>query len=163
MQTYDQHQLQKILDSHCAWRRGEPNGNRANLIGANLRRADLTGANLRGANLRGVNLRGAYLSDANLSGANLRGADLAGANLWGADLWGADLLEAANVYCLNMADPRGHRPVAVAHADGWRIASGCRWFTVPEAIAHWSERDHECAARYLLAIRELPECPKVEA
>jgi hypothetical protein len=65
-----------------------------------------------------------------------------------------------------MADPRGYRPVAVAHADGWRISSGCRGLTVEEALAHWSSPEHEApaiAARYIRAINALPECPKVEA
>lgn len=84
------------------------------------------------------------------------------ANLTGANLRCADLTEAKGTYELDMTDPRGYRPIAVAHADGWRIASGCRWFTVPEALAHWSERCHKYASRYIQAINGLPECPNVE-
>ena len=78
--------LTKILASHAAYLRGEPDGQRANLSDANL-----SGANLRGADLSGAELSGAYLSGANLSGANLRGADLSGANLSSAYLRGANL------------------------------------------------------------------------
>ena len=66
------------------------------------------------ASLEGADLEGAYLRCAYLRGANLKGAYLRGAN---------------GVYELDMADPRGYRPLAVAHIDGWRISSGCRWFT----------------------------------
>ena len=62
--------IQKILELHAMWLRGEDGGERANLRGA-----DLYGANLEGANLVCANLRGA-----NLYGANLRGADLERAN-----------------------------------------------------------------------------------
>ena len=103
------------------------------------------------ASLEGADLEGAYLRCAYLRGANLKGAYLRGAN---------------GVYELDMADPRGYRPLAVAHTDGWRISSGCRWFTVEEAMAHWSNPEHEApgiASRYIRAINALPECPNVEA
>jgi uncharacterized protein YjbI with pentapeptide repeats len=88
-------ELQKVLDAHAAWLRGEggvgaylseTNLSGANLREANLREANLREANLSGANLREANLRGAYLRGANLSGAYLRGANLRGANLHGANL-----------------------------------------------------------------------------
>ena len=63
-------------------------------------------------NLQGLDLHRAYLSGANLSGAK-NAIDLGD-------------------------DPRGYRFIAVAHADGWRIKAGCRWFTVDEALAHWA-------------------------
>ena len=89
-------ELNKILELHKKWLKGEPDGEKAdlsdaNLSDANLRGADLSDANLRGANLSDANLRGADLSDANLRGANLRCADLSDANLRGADLRGANL------------------------------------------------------------------------
>jgi hypothetical protein len=92
----DHNELQRIVDSHGAWRCGDSDGRRANLSGADLSGADLRGADLRwaylrGAYLSGADLRGAYLSGADLSGAYLRGADLSGAYLRGADLSGADL------------------------------------------------------------------------
>ena len=78
-------ELDKILDAHKKWLRGEEGGGRADLSDADLSDADLSGANLSYANLSYANLSGAGLSDADLSGANLsyanlRGADLSGAN-----------------------------------------------------------------------------------
>ena len=46
--------LTKILASHAAYLRGEPDGQRANLRSANLSDANLSGANLRGADLSGA-------------------------------------------------------------------------------------------------------------
>ena len=76
-------ELEKVLDLHKKWLRGEAEGKLANLRNANLIDANLHGANLRGANLIGANLRGADLSGADLHGADLSGADLHGANLSG--------------------------------------------------------------------------------
>ena len=94
--------------------------------------ADLRGADLRRADLRRADLCYADLSSANLSGANLRGA-----------------------YCRNVIgyldlgfDNRGYHFRAVLHDDGWRINAGCRWFTVAEALSHWSaKRNLDALAR----------------
>ena len=93
--------LEKILEKHEMWLRGEEGGERANLSGydlinANLSSADLINANLRdvdlsSANLRNIILRSANLRDANLMGADLRGANLINANLRNSDLRNADL------------------------------------------------------------------------
>ena len=69
--------LQKILEDHSAWLRGE-GGKRANLSDANL-----SGADLRGAKLSGADLRSANLGDADLSGAYLSDADLSNARMPG--------------------------------------------------------------------------------
>ena len=74
--------LQKILEDHSAWLRGEGG-----------KRANLSDANLRHANLRSANLGGANLSDADLSGADLRGANLSGADLSNARMPGFKKLE----------------------------------------------------------------------
>lgn len=63
---------------------------------------------------------------ADLTRANLSDAYLSGTNLSGA----AGIIDAGQ-------DPRGYRFVGVQHADGWLAAAGCRWFTIPEARAHW--------------------------
>ena len=76
-----------------------------------------------GADLRGADLRGAILSEANLRVADLRVADLSGAR---------------GFICLGW-DSRGYHFRGVRWADGWRVSAGCRWFTVPEAVAHWTE------------------------
>jgi len=110
--------IQKTIEEHSAWLRGEKKGARANLSRANLSDADLSDANLRGANLSGANLSDADLSDANLiradlSGANLSRANLSRANLIRADLSGANLsgadLSDANLRGANLsgADLRG--------------------------------------------------------
>ncbi len=80
----DKKELEKILDLHKKWLRGDKGGKRANLTGANLTGANLTRANLTRANL--------YRAD--LTRANLYRADLCGANLTGANLYRADLTEA---------------------------------------------------------------------
>ena len=122
--------------------------------GADLRDADLSGADLRDADLRNANLHRADLSGADLSGANLRDADLRNANLHRADLRraylrgadlrgaylrGADLREVIGYLDLGY-DNRGYHFRAVLHDDGWRINAGCRWFTVAEALSHWSDK-----------------------
>ena len=99
--------------------------------------ANLYGADLRGANLSGANLSGADVRDANLYGANLSGADVRDTNLYGANLYNA-----TGIIPLPVAEPRVYRWVAVAHSDGWRIAAGCRWFTVAEARAHWNSPEY---------------------
>jgi len=70
----DAKNLQKTLDSHSAWLRGEDGGVRADLRRADLRRANLSDADLRRANLSDADLRRANLSDADLSDADLSGA-----------------------------------------------------------------------------------------
>ena len=73
--------LEKILEKHKMWLRGEEGGERANLSGSDLKYTDLRYANLSGADLRVADLRGTNLWDADLSGADLTGANLDGANL----------------------------------------------------------------------------------
>jgi hypothetical protein len=116
----------------------------ADLRGANLREADLSGANLREADLRGADLSGADLSGADLRGANLCEADLRGANLCWADLRGADLYKSIGIISLGQ-DPRGYWFFAVQQVEGWHIVAGCRWFTIPEAVAHWTEKGNKDA------------------
>jgi uncharacterized protein YjbI with pentapeptide repeats len=43
--TYTKEELQKIIDDHGKWWRGEAGGTRANLKSANLESANLYGAN----------------------------------------------------------------------------------------------------------------------
>jgi len=114
---------------------------RANLRGADLSEADLRGADLSEADLSEANLRGADLSEADLRRANLSGANLSGANLSEADLRRANITGAKGIYLLPVQDPRGYSwPHAILCSGGqWRIRAGCRFFTIPEARAHWGE------------------------
>jgi uncharacterized protein YjbI with pentapeptide repeats len=112
----------------------------AYLHGADLRSADLDGADLCDANLRGAYLHGANLHGADLCGADLRGAYLDGANLHGAYLHGANLIDAGQ-------DARGYRFVGVRQNDGeLMITAGCRWLSLADAKAHWSDRHTDNAA-----------------
>lgn len=77
------------------------------------------GASLEGVIFKGADLRGAYLVCADLGGANLRGA--------------IGVIDGGQ-----RSD--SHRFVAVRHDHGPKILAGCRWFTLPEARAHWAER-----------------------
>lgn len=152
-------ELENILRLHKDWLVDTSKGIRAelpeidlvghDLTAANLREALLMKVNLSGANLSAANLQEAILMKANLSGANLYGADLRRSNLLGADLSkaylpNANLTGAIGVICAG-TDRRGYRFVGVKHEDGWRVAAGCRWFTIPEAIEHWTKKDNRDA------------------
>ena len=124
--------LPKILADHAAWLRGEPNGERANLMGADLRGADLSRADLSKASLYG----------ADLSRADLRGAtgiiSAGHPNGWLAYGWLCDGRLSVRVGCreFRLAEGRAYwagkadrREVmasldyieAVAKIRGWRI------------------------------------------
>ncbi len=109
----------------------------ANLRGANLRGANLGGANLGNANLGGANLRGADLRSANLGGANLRGADLGGANLGGAYLRGAYLGDQWIIHGATRSDGYAFFLQKLKEDKEPMVKAGCRYFTLPEAQAHW--------------------------
>lgn len=123
---------------------------RANLSEANLSEANLSGAALSGADLSGADLFRANLSEANLFRANLFGAnlfraDLSGANLARADLSGAALsgakwregvtLKQSPVKECTRSD--GYLFRLLDCNVGWRVAAGCRFFTLDEAWKHW--------------------------
>ena len=117
-----------------------------NLREANLREANLYEANLRGANLRGANLYGAELCRADLCRADLREADLREANLCGAnlreadlrgaDLHGVDLRGALGIYSIGTADYY-EKFLWSNNGIAW-INSGCRSFSLVDAINHWN-------------------------
>ena len=97
----NQDELNRILELHEMWIKGEDGGVKAdlrhahlsyaNLSYANLSYANLSYAHLSYANLSYADLRHADLSDVDLSGADLSDVDLSYANLSGADLSDADL------------------------------------------------------------------------
>lgn len=90
--------LDKILNTHKKWLKGEDGGIRANLIRANLSYVDLRDADLRDANLSRANLSCVDLRDANLSRADLSGAYLSCASLKGTNLSGAKGVLSATDY-----------------------------------------------------------------
>ena len=54
--TISKHKLNSILNKHKMWLLNDPEGERADLMGANLMRANLSGADLMGADLCGAKL-----------------------------------------------------------------------------------------------------------
>jgi len=108
---------------------------RASLYGANLYRADLSGADLYRADLSGASLYGANLSGADLYGADLSGAYLSGANLSGAKWREGATLKRAPVKEATRSD--GYLFRLLDCKEGWRVAAGCRLFTLGEAWKHW--------------------------
>jgi len=114
---------------------------------------DFRMADLREEDLREADLREADLSRTNLKWTDLRDTDLRWANLRDADLRWADLRDAKGIYDAGI-DPRGYRFIGVSHADGPRIAAGCRWFTVPEAEAHWEAKGNQDALRRVAEIKQ---------
>ena len=166
--------IEKILIQHKAWLNGD-GGCRADLRNANLEDVDLRNADLRGADLRNANLRDANLLDAdledaglrnaslpgaNLRGANLRGANLRGANLRYANLLGANFRGAFGFVFLPVQDMRGYSFVHAVLDVQWRIRAGCRYFTIPEAKAHWGSVDYQDKVRgkmYVSAVEWLED------
>jgi len=138
-------ELGKILTLHSQWLATHSvKGSRADLSNVDLSKTNLSGANLSGADLSDANLRGADLSWANLIGTDLSNADLSNADLSNADLAGAKLFGA-------MYD-RASLPADVLAVDdrGYvliyrprRYMAGCRNFDRAEALAHWSDPDHD--------------------
>ena len=120
---------------------------RAAVVDANLAKANIFGANLIGTNLGGADLFGANLAKATLAKANLGGADLAKANLVGACLFGANLVgailrdgstaTAAPARRATRSD--GFEFFLWPTSAGWRVAAGCRFFTMDEAWKHWEK------------------------
>jgi len=96
--------------------------------GANLASANLTGANLTSANLTYADLTSANLTYANLTRADLTYANLAYANL--TDQWiiqGPTRSDGYQFLLMRLTDST--EPM---------IQAGCRYFTVPVAIEHWT-------------------------
>ena len=82
----------------------------------------------------------AVKSRADLSGANLYGADLSGAYLSGANLYGAKWREGATLKRAPVKEATrsdGYLFRLLDCDEGWRVAAGCRFFTLDEAWRHW--------------------------
>lgn len=99
MEKITQEELDKIIEKHELWLKGEDGGEKADLSNKNLSFMDLNEVNLSGADLCGANFCNADVCDANLYGANLSNTNLfsacfLGSNLCRANLAGADLHKA---------------------------------------------------------------------
>ena len=92
----------------------------------------------------------AQLTRDEILAAVAKGTSLRGADLRYADLRDADLRGAAGVICAG-TDARSYRFVGVMHADGPRIAAGCRWFTLTKARTHWTSNPDALARVELIA------------
>lgn len=79
-------ELNRILEAHEKWLRGEAGGRQADLRSTSLQGADLSERNLERINLIGADLYGANLAFTNLQGAKLFSADLTNADLTNANL-----------------------------------------------------------------------------
>ncbi len=102
-------------------------------------RANLSRANLSEANLSWADLSGANLSRADLTGANLSRANLSGANLSRAKWREGVTLKRAVVKEVTRSD--GYLFRLLDCDCGWRVAAGCRFFTLDEAWRHWGYGD----------------------
>lgn len=122
----------------------------SDFIGADLSGADLIGLRLINKSFIRANLRGARLNFSALVNSTFVDADMHDAQLDMCDTRGANFHRTKGVICLAVGDPRGYRPIAVRHGDSWRIYSGCRSFTVEQALDHW--RNSEFG--YVKAIKE---------
>lgn len=115
-------ELNRILEEHEKWLRGEAGGKQADLSsislqgvdlsGHNLERiklnsADLYGANFKGANLQGAELHAADLTNADLTNANLEKARLAYATIQGANFKDANLQNASLLNTIGFEEAQG--------------------------------------------------------
>ncbi len=115
-------ELNRILEEHEKWLRGEAGGKQADLSsislqgadlsGHNLERiklnsADLYGANFKGANLQGAELLAADLTNADLTNANLEKAGLAYATVQGANFKGANLQSTSLLETIGLEEAQG--------------------------------------------------------
>src|ERR1700719_4593304 len=103
-------------------------------LGMSVKWAIKSGAYLGGAYLGGADLRAAYLGAAYLGGAYLGGADLRGADLRGADLGDQWIIQGPV-----RSDGYAFFLQKLKDDDKPMVKAGCRYVTIPEAHAHWTE------------------------
>lgn len=110
--------------------------------GTDMSGVDLTGRGFINCVFQGVSFARSLLMGVWFRGCGFEKCDFTDALCPGARFDGRvwdnskGILDLDNEVC----DPRGYRPYAVrsTHFEGgWLITSGCRWFTVAEALAHW--------------------------
>jgi len=87
----------------------------------------------------GMSVKWAIKSGAYLGGAYLGGAYLGGADLRGADLRGADLGDQWIIQGPVRSDGYAFFLQKLKDDDKPMVKAGCRYVTIPEAHAHWTE------------------------
>ena len=115
-------ELNRILEAHEKWLRGEAGGKQADLRSTSLQGADLSGRNLERINLIGADLYGANLAFTNLQGAKLFSADLTNADLTNANLEKAGLayatVQGANFKGANLQNTSLLETIGIEEAQG---------------------------------------------
>lgn len=115
-------ELNRILEAHEKWLRGEAGGKQADLRSTSLQGADLSGRNLERINLIGADLYGANLAFTNLQGAKLFSADLTNADLTNANLEKAGLanatIQGANFKGANLQNTSLLETIGIEEAQG---------------------------------------------
>ncbi len=115
-------ELNRILEAHEKWLRGEAGGRQADLRSTSLQGADLSERNLERINLIGADLYGANLAFTNLQGAKLFSADLTNADLTNANLEKAGLayatVQGANFKGANLQNTSLLETIGLEEAQG---------------------------------------------
>ncbi len=115
-------ELNRILEEHEKWLRGEAGGKQANLSSISLQGVDLSGRNLARIRLSSADLYGANFEDANLQGAQLFSADLTNADLTNASLEKAGLayatVQGANFKGANLQNSSLLETIGLEEAQG---------------------------------------------
>lgn len=111
--------------------------------GACLFDAHFGAAQLRYASFRNANLKGSLLSSAVFLNTDFTGADFTGAYIPLTEFDDNELSKSLSIVKLAIDDQRGYTPLAVKDSRGeYKIYSGCRVFTVKEAIEHWGSKEY---------------------
>lgn len=100
-----------------------------NFVRADCTRTRFVHSNLSHSNFNHANLTGAVFYKANCENVDFHHTNFLGANFLKASIANANFVDAKNLLCLPIGDPRGCRPIAIWHYDHWRIFSGCRYTT----------------------------------
>ena len=82
-------------------------------------------------------------------------ADLRGANLSGANLSEANLRGAKGAFICAGYDNRGYRFTGHLTDKAVYVLAGCRWFTIEQAVIHWTEKNNKDALARVALIQSL--------
>ena len=114
--------------------------------------ATIDGSEFKGSSFWNSNFRGASISDTSLRDAEFTYCDMGRVSFVRVDFTGADLgraniqdtvfYDCSGIIILNVSDKkREFFPIAVFSPglveDDWKIFSGCRTFSIQEALNHW--------------------------